>query len=106
MGDDPGVKIDFGLVGAREFYLTIVAANVQTFRSAPNLISALNAAWVLWHIHDWHWHDIFSGRNPKAKKFRPDYKIFIGNLFSECLELKLVQDLCEGGSTVSCREAP
>lgn len=42
--------VDFGIHGARAFFNLVALPNVQQFEAVPNIQTALNAAWALWHM--------------------------------------------------------
>ena len=61
--------------------------NYQEFTRAPNLRSALNTAWSMWHVHDW----IYCEGDPTGDdKGRATYARYV---ISQCKELAQVRDI-------------
>jgi hypothetical protein len=67
--------LDKGIPDARVFWSLVVLPDVEDFKSRPSEVRlGLHAAWSLWHLHDWLWHDENRGvntlRNPEYEKFK------------------------------------
>lgn len=78
--------VDFGIPDARTFFNLVVLPNVQQFEAAPSVQTALNAAWALWHMCEWYWHDL-----------HPDERLadFRQRVCGICPELQQLRDITD-----------
>jgi hypothetical protein len=44
-----------GIKSTKEYFFEVVEPNYAKFKLNPGVRTALNAAWPLWHIHEWHY---------------------------------------------------
>ena len=86
----PIKKVDFGIADGKSFFEQVVLPNVQVFESAPTVQSGLNAAWALWHLHEWYCYDIYPEGccREKKKKLRKQ-------LCQDCPELEYLHDITD-----------
>jgi hypothetical protein len=77
--------VEFGLPDAKSFFERIALPNVQAFEREGTIQSGLNAAWALWHLHDWRWHDLHPNTTQKPA---PAFRQF---LFQACPELEWLE---------------
>lgn len=92
MGANQVTYIDLNVASASMFWTTIVIPNVETFKLEPSSARhGLNAAWSLWHLHEWIWHDCNQGQqigSPAGRAFR-------SLICQECPELAWLRDLSD-----------
>lgn len=82
---DPKV-VEIGIASPYDFFCQIVQPNLNRFHSDPSLITAINAAWPLWHLCDWYYWQCHPSED---KKFRT----FAEERIDECSELGLFRDI-------------
>jgi hypothetical protein len=56
--------VKIGIDSAYDFFFEIAQPNVNRFYSAPSPVTAINAAWPLWHLHEWY----YWGKNPNGNE--------------------------------------
>jgi hypothetical protein len=89
--------IDFGLSSARDFWEEVVLPTFDDFDQNPRPRTAIVAAAMAWHIHNWIWHENHPGTETKGSQ---DYKNFVDGLVAGCQELGWLRDVGDGGSIV------
>jgi hypothetical protein len=84
---DPKI-VKIGIGSPYDFFFEIAQPNLSRFLSDPSPVTAINAAWPLWHLHEWYyWERYPNGDNKKA---------FADNLIkNECPELGLFRDIAD-----------
>jgi hypothetical protein len=85
--------VDFGIPDAKSFWALVTLPNVVMFEQSPTIQFAINAVWALWHLHEWHWHDIH--RNENTGPQNPEYVAFVDQLFDDCAALKHLRDMSD-----------
>jgi len=92
MASNLGVTyIDFGWDSVEKAWGQWVVPNVQAFRSTPSASSVANAALPLWHLHDWVWHEQYSGQNSRGAKF----DAYRDDLLTRCPSLGWLRDIAD-----------
>lgn len=86
--------IDFGLSSARDFWENVVLPTVDEFEQYPCPRTAIVAAAMAWHVHEWMWHENHPGTETKGSQ---DYKTFVDGLVNGCQELGWLRDVGDGG---------
>jgi hypothetical protein len=80
--------VKIGINSAYDFFFEIAQPNINRFHGDPSPLTAINAAWPLWHLHEWYyWERHQSGSNDKRKKFGEEL------IKNECSELGLFRDI-------------
>jgi hypothetical protein len=85
------VLVDIGISTSYDYFFEVAWPNHVEFTRRPSPITALNAAWPYWHLHEWH----FWEHNPTA--MAPDLKKFEPQVLRECPELGWLRDIAEAG---------
>jgi hypothetical protein len=48
-------SVKIGIGSSYDFFFEIAQPNLDRFHSDPSPITAINAAWPLWHLHEWYY---------------------------------------------------
>jgi hypothetical protein len=84
--------VDIGIGSAYDFFFEVAWPNYQEFGRNPSPISAVNASWPFWHLHEWY----FWERHPTAGD--ADRRKFVDQvLMKDCPELGWLRDIAEAG---------
>jgi hypothetical protein len=84
--------VDVGIGSAYDFFFEVVWPNYREVERNPSPISALNAAWPFWHLHEWY----FWEQNPSASN--DDLRRYVEHvLLQDCPELAWLRDIAEAG---------
>ena len=85
--------VEFGFTSAVEFWHEVVLRARSRFLGHQNRQHAIEAAWAAWHLHEWIWHDMHSGKRASGG----DYTTFRDGLLAACLELVWMRDVADAG---------
>jgi hypothetical protein len=85
--------VDIGIGSAYDFFFEIASPNHREFAlNQSSRLAALNAAWPLWHMHEWY----FWEHHPSATE--DDRAAYIKQeLLRDCPELGWLRDIAEAG---------
>jgi hypothetical protein len=84
--------VDIGIGSSYDFFFEIAWPNYRDFGRNPSPITAVNASWPFWHLHEWY----FWERHPTASD--TDRRKFVNQvLMNDCPELGWLRDIAEAG---------
>jgi hypothetical protein len=86
-------QVDFGFTSATEFWDEIVIRAHTRFLGHESRQHAVEAAWAIWHLHEWLWHD----KHPGGRTSGADYMAFRDGLLNSCPELAWMRDITDAG---------
>jgi hypothetical protein len=84
--------VDIGIGSSYDFFFEVAWPNYREVSRNPSPISALNAAWPFWHLHEWYFweHHPFASNN--------DLRRYVDQiLLQDCPELGQLRDIAEAG---------
>jgi hypothetical protein len=87
------ILVDIGIGFSYDFFFFEVAwPNYREVGRNPSPMSALNAAWPFWHLHEWYfWEHYPSASNHALRRYVDQV------LLQECPELGWLRDIAEAG---------
>ena len=84
--------VHIGIGSSYDFFFEVAWPNYLAVERNPSPISALNAAWPFWHLHEWY----FWEHHPSASN--ADLRRYVDQvLFQDCPELGWLRDIAEAG---------
>lgn len=83
--------LDIGLNSVSECWSNLVVENIQAFTRDPSSRTVFNAAFAIWHLHDWVWHE----RNPSQDSSGIAFAKFREDIITQCPELAWLRDIAD-----------
>jgi hypothetical protein len=84
--------VDIGIGSSYDFFFEVAWPNYREVGGNPPPISALNAAWPFWHLHEWYfWEHNPSASNDALRRYVDQV------LLRDCPELGWLRDIAEAG---------
>jgi hypothetical protein len=93
------VLVDIGITTSYDFFFEVAWPNYREVGRNPSPISALNAAWSFWHLHEWYYWEHCSSASEEGRE-RYVHKV----LLPDCPELCWLRDIAEAGKHFKLRE--
>jgi hypothetical protein len=99
----PVQYLNFGCTSAATFWLDVCVPSHSRYFAAPSRLSAIQAAWPTWHVHEWLWHAKHPGQD--AHQTIPAYVKFRDGLIADCEELAWLRDVTDASKHGGLRRA-
>jgi hypothetical protein len=89
-----GVLVEIGIDSASDFFRRVAWPNHVAFDLQPSNITALNAAWAYWHLHEW---DFWDHQDPtlNRKDARDRLEEHREQVVNDCRELRWLRDITD-----------
>jgi hypothetical protein len=86
-GPKPVRYLNFACSSASVFWLDVCVPSHSAFFARPSRLTAIQAAWPTWHVHEWLWHENHPGKNVDLK--------FRNKLITDCPQLGWLRDVTD-----------
>jgi len=88
----PPVYLNFAFQGASNFWNGVAIPAQSRYFDEPTPFHAVQAAWPVWHVLEWVWHEHNPGQDTRNN---PAFDDFRARHLAACPELKLLRDVTD-----------
>jgi len=95
--------LNFACTTASSFWLEVCTPSHTRFFERPGRLTAIQAAWPTWHVHEWVWHERNPGQDTRNNRA---YERFRDGLITGCAGLGWLRDVSDASKHCGIGRTP